>query len=187
MPRTPETFGPAFGGMCVAPWMSWIATGGADVVVKLHVTSAAMLSGGSATSWSLTLSAKTVTLQASPFAKSLSGFSVKVVWPPLCVAVCSPLVAHEIVYQPAATSTGSLNCAVMLASTAMSAAPLAGVVVTIEGAVSPVPLFCGFGATMSKSAELLFVSVEPPPVRLADVVLERVPVGDVSEHVAELP
>ena len=42
MPRTPETFSPTFGEMCAAPWMSWIATGGADDVVNAQVKFAAM-------------------------------------------------------------------------------------------------------------------------------------------------
>src|SRR5919199_5877368 len=95
-----------------------------------------MLSGGSFVSWSVTFAAKTVTVQVSPWTKSLVGSSVKVVGPPLTVALWPSLVPHEIEYQLPATSTGSLNVIEMFALTETSVAPLAGVVLATDGAVS---------------------------------------------------
>ena len=70
---------------------------------------AAIVSGGSIASWSLTRLASTVTVQLSPSTKSLSGSSVKVVGPPDTVAVCAPLVVQDIVNQLPVTLTASLK------------------------------------------------------------------------------
>src|SRR4051812_32379761 len=98
IPGTLETFWFIFGEMCAAPWMSWIRTGGATVL-KLHVESPAMLSGGSFVSWSVTPAAKIVTVHVSAVTKFVSGSSVKLVEPPLRDAVCAPLVVQETEYQ----------------------------------------------------------------------------------------
>src|SRR5919206_2768685 len=108
-----------------------------------------MLSGGSVASWSVTFAAKTVTVQVSEPAKSLSGSSVKAVGPPLTVAVWPPLELQEIEYQLPVTFTGSLNVIVTLLFNATSPAPLAGLVLETVGAWSPV--LRGFGAPTVKS------------------------------------
>src|SRR4051794_16106728 len=123
--------------MWVAPWMSWIATGGV-AVVKLQESSAAIVSGGSTVSWSVTCAATIVTVQVSPAAKLVSGSSVKLCDPPLTAAACAPLVPHAIVYQPSETSTGSLKPTVTFASTATSAAPAVGPLLVTAGAASEV-------------------------------------------------
>src|SRR5919109_2590909 len=119
--------------------MSWIGTVGATVV-KLHESSLAMLSGGSLVSWSVTFPANMVAVHVSLGAKSLSGFSVKVLAPPLVVAVCEPLTKQEIENQLPATLTGSLNVTLTFASSATSLAPLAGERLATEGAVSAAQL-----------------------------------------------
>ena len=145
-----------------------------------------MLSGGSCVSWSVTFAAKTVTVHVSAVAKSVVGSSVKVVGPPETVAECPSLVPHEIENQLPLTLTGSLKVIVTLLSTAMSAAPFAGVVAATNGAASW--LFRGFGAPTVKSAALLFVSVAPPFRRRAAVVLLGAGVGPLpSKQVAVLP
>src|SRR5437763_10649734 len=102
-----------------------------------------MLSGGSVASWSVTFAAKIVTVHVSAPAKSASGSSVKVVGPPLTVAVWPPLEPQEIENQLPATFTGSLNVIVTLLFSATSPAPLAGLVLVTVGAWSP--LLRGFG------------------------------------------
>src|SRR5919204_5033037 len=102
-----------------------------------------MLSGGSFVSWSVTFAAKTVTVHVSPWTKSLVGSSVKVVGPPLTVALWPSLVPHEIEYQLPVTSTGSLNVIETFELTATPVAPFAGVVLATPGAVSAVQLKVG--------------------------------------------
>ena len=182
MPSTPVTPWPFFGEMCAAPWISAIAGGGAKVV-KLNTRSEAIVSGGSLASWSATWAATIVTVQDSPCAKSTSGFSVKLCGPPLAIAVCAPLVAHEIENHEPVTSTCSEKSIVMSASTGMPTAPFAGVVDETDGAASPthgaavVAVFRGVGVPTVKSAALSSLSAQPPPFRTAAVVLEVPPVG----------
>src|SRR5438128_8237511 len=139
-----------------------------------------MVSGGSLVSWSDTFAAKTVTVQVSPWTKSVSGSRVKVVGPPLTAAVCPSLVPHEIEYQLPVTSTGSVNVIEMFASTATSVAPFAGDVLATAGAESlpqiwvGVSIVRGAGAPATKSAELLSVSWQPPLLRKSAVVFEIV-------------
>src|SRR5690348_7400401 len=137
MPGTPDTLRPLSGETWAAPWMSWMRVAAPVAVVKLQESSAAMASGGSSVSWSVTWAASTVTVQGSPGANSAAGSSVNVVGPPLEVAGWAPLVAHEIENQDPDTSTGSLNAIVTDASTGTSAAPAAGVREAIAGAASP--------------------------------------------------
>src|SRR5438093_12227623 len=144
-----------------------------------------MLSGGSVASWSVTFAAKIVTVHVSEPAKSASGLSVKVVGPPLTVAVWPSLEPQEIENQLPVTFTGSLNVIVMLLVKDTSPAPLAGFVLETVGAASP--LFRGFGVPTVKSALLLSVSTVPPPFRSAAVVLLSVSVGNVSEQFVPLP
>src|SRR5437667_7574076 len=142
-----------------------------------------MLSGGSFVSWSETFAATTVTVQLSPGTKSVSGSSVKVVGPPLTVALCEPLAPQEIEYQTPLTFTGSLNVMLTLALVATSVAPFAGVVDETEGATSAKQLkvgeirFLGFGAPTEKSAALLSVSAQPLAFRKAAVVFVSAGVG----------
>src|SRR4051812_24370395 len=156
--------------------MVWIRVAGSPqtcttLVVKLKMKSAAIVSGGSLASWSDTRLAVTVTVHVSLAAKSVSGFSVKVVGPPLTVAVWAPLLAQEMLNQLPLTATGSLKVMSMLASSATPAAPLDGIVLATVGAVS---LLRGFGAPAVKSSALLLVSTAPFPARSAAVVLLRV-------------
>src|SRR5919109_783067 len=156
--------------------MSWIGTVGATVV-KLHESSLAMLSGGSLVSWSVTFPANMVAVPVSLGAKSLSGSGVKVLGPPLVVAVCEPLTKQEIENQLPVTLTGSLNVTLTFASSATSLAPLAGERLATEGAVSAAQLrvgerrLRGVGAPTVKSPALLSVSVQPFWFRSAAVVL----------------
>ena len=59
-------------------------------------------------------------------AKSASGSMVKVVGPPLAVAVWAPLVAHEIEYHEPVTLTGSLKVTETFAAVATSVASIPG-------------------------------------------------------------
>src|SRR5439155_21622665 len=135
-------------------------------------------------SWSVTFAAKTVTVHVSAGTKFVSGSSVKLVPAPFGVALCAPLVVQEMEYHEALTFTGSLKPIVMLLSTATFTAPEAGARLVTAGASSPVPVLRGLGAPMSKSAELLSVSVAPLALRSAAVVLLRAAVGEVSEQFA---
>ncbi len=103
---------------------------------KLNVKSASIAFGGSFASWSVTCAATTVTAQFSPNVNETSGSSVNVVGPPPTVAVCAPLVVHEIVNHDPDTFTGSLKVIEMFVPAAASVAPLPGVVVDTPGAAS---------------------------------------------------
>ena len=109
-----------------------------SVVVKLKTKFAAMLSGGSIISWSLTCAAKTVTVQVSVAVKSLFGLIVKVVGPPVTTVSATlrvPLVAQTIWNQLPVTLTASLKVMVMSVFCADFVAPFVGVVaVTLGGA-----------------------------------------------------
>src|SRR6266545_678215 len=123
-----------------------------------------MLSGGSSRSTSETWLAYTVTVHVSLKAKSASGSSVYDCGPPLWVAVCDPLVPHEIEYQ-------------------LPVAPFDGVVLETDGAFSTsqkrrgLMEFRGAGAAATKSAPLLSVSVQPSAARKAAVAVESVGAG----------
>src|ERR1041384_3956254 len=149
-----------------------------------------MASGGSLMSWSVTNVAWTVTVHVSLVVKSLVGSTVKVVGPPLTEALCPPLVAQEIAYQPSVTLTGSLNVSETFDVTETPLAPFAGGGELTVGAWSAPQMFSGdselrgLGASAVKSAELLFVSVQPPPRRSAAVVFESVGAGAPSKKFA---
>src|SRR6266508_1470676 len=96
-----------------------------------------MLSGGSAVSSSATWAASTVTVHDSADANSVDESSVKLVGPPLTVAVCEPLFAHATVNQLPITLTGSLKVTVIVASSATLVAFGAGAVAITNGATSP--------------------------------------------------
>src|SRR3954454_10841836 len=87
-------------------------------------------------SLSETPEARIVTVQVSPGAKSTVGSIVNEVRPAPAVAPCEPLESQTIVNQLAAVVTGSLELAVMFAFPVTAAAPFAGVVEVMNGAVS---------------------------------------------------
>ena len=130
----------------------------------------------------MTLAAVTVTVHDSPPVNPTSGLSVNDAGPPETVAECVPLTVHWIEYHAPATFTGSLNPRLMLAQTGAAGLPAAGNVLITFGEESWAAR--GFGAAIVKSAKLLLVSIAPPPFRRAAVVLDRTPVGDVSEQLA---
>src|SRR5688572_6664264 len=94
--------------------------------VKLNAWSAAIASGGSLTSVSVTWAAVIVTVQLSSSARSDVGSIVHAVGPPDTAAVTVPLVVHVMSYQPSATATGSLNVTWTLEPAATFVAPFAG-------------------------------------------------------------
>jgi hypothetical protein len=124
-----------------------------------------------------------VAVQLSPALKSVSGFKVKVAGPPLTVAVCAPLVAHEMLYQAPDTVTGSLKVTVMLLASATLVAPLVGTVLATVGGRSLAPqLLAGELAlrgcraapdNTSKSLPLLSVSWHPSDLRTPPCWLVR--------------
>src|SRR3954447_13479659 len=141
-----------------------------------------MLSGGSVASWSVTRVADTVTVQVSSSTKSESGSSVKVVPSPLALAVCAPLVEHEMVNQPLAVLTASENVMLMFEPTATPLASASGDVTVTDGALSL--QLCGGvaelradGVATLKSAALLSVSWQPLLARKSLVIPEIVGAG----------
>src|SRR6185436_14641903 len=119
-------------------------------IVKLKTKFAAMLSGGSFESASVTCAANTVTVQSSPLAKSVSGFTVKVVFGLAeTTDVCAPLVAQEIVTGVAPRFTDSLNVIETFELLAICVAPLVGVVALTVGAASIEKLKTKFAAMLS--------------------------------------
>src|SRR5438874_12962298 len=88
-----------------------------------------------------------------------------------------------IPYQPAVTTTGSLDVSEMLELTGIPLALFAGVVERTVGAWSAAQMFSGenelrgSGVPATKSAELVFVSVQPPLSRRPAVVLASVGAG----------
>ncbi len=126
----------------VAPFVGVVAvTVGATSIVKLNTKFAAMLSGGSTLSWSVTCAATIVTVHVSPAAKSTFGLMVKVVGPPVTTVAATlraPLVGQAIENHSPVTLTGSLNVTVMFVFVAWSTAPLVGVVAVTVGATSTV-------------------------------------------------
>src|SRR3982751_4276000 len=95
-----------------------------------------MLLGGSMRSASVTCEARIVTVHISAFRKLASGSSVNTFVPPVAIAECGPLAAHEIVYQPALAFTVSENVMVMFASRPTPALFACGDVAVIAGARS---------------------------------------------------
>src|SRR5262245_55716199 len=91
--------------------------GAGAAVVKLKMLSAAIVSGGSSVSWSVTFAATMVTVQFSLEAKSEVGSRVNVVGPPETVAAWVPDVPQTIENQEPVTFTGSLNVTEMFALT----------------------------------------------------------------------
>ena len=83
--------------MWLAPWMSWMRRPATlESVVKLALESAAMVSGGSSASSSVTASASTVSVQRASRGSCSAGSSVKVVPSPLTATGTSvPLQARR--------------------------------------------------------------------------------------------
>ena len=100
--------------------------GSTAAIVNDQTWSAAMSSGGSLASWSLTPAAAIVTVHVSLTGRFAVGLSVNVVGPPLASAATGPPAAHVIVNHVPLTLTGSENVRVMFASTATSVAPAPG-------------------------------------------------------------
>ena len=156
------------------PWIAGIGVKPsvqASTIENVASKSAAIASGGSAASRSLTWAATTVTVHDSLPPKSTSGSRVKAVGPPVTTAVCAPLEVHAIANQAPLTATGSEKVIVTSVVGSTLDAPEAGEMAATDGATSPAS---GSGAPAAKSAALLSVSVVPPPARIAAVVLLRV-------------
>ena len=142
--------------------------------------SAAIWSGGSFSSWSVTAAACTVAVQLSLRTKSSAGSRVNVVPSPLTVTAWSPLLVHASVNAPSAALTGSEKEISTSASSATSRSPAAGSVELTLGAVSASQKtrgrleLRGVGAPAAKSAALSSVSWQPLTARWSEVVLEAV-------------
>ena len=104
--------------------------------MKLMAWLAAIVSGGSSVSWSVTWSPMTRKVQVSSAVNVPSGSRSYVLELALTVkvAVWAPLVAQLSVNQVPATSTGSVNVTDRLASSATPVAPSVGVVDWTAGA-----------------------------------------------------
>src|SRR5262245_11587102 len=114
---------PVMAAPAPAPWMpatgvyGWAHTSNG---VKPTLKFIAMLSGGSLPSTSVTLDARIVSVQASPFVKSIPGSRTNAVGPPATDADTLPLAEHTSVNQAPATLTGSLNVTERFAFTGKS-------------------------------------------------------------------
>src|SRR3954471_17676897 len=121
--------------MWAAPWMSWIATGGA-ATVKLQLGLASTVSGGAIVSWSEIWAPVNVTVQVSPGAKSTAGSSRNAVGPFVTTAECAPLGVQTIENHDPAGSTRSLKVMPTFASTATFPSLVPGVWLASVGARS---------------------------------------------------
>ncbi len=97
-----------------------------STVLKPAVKLSVMLSGGSLASWSVTLAAKTVSVQDSPPIKFVSGLMVNTVGPPLTTPDLIPLTEQFNSYQAPLTLTDSVKVIVRLVSTGTPAVPSLG-------------------------------------------------------------
>src|SRR6185436_162914 len=125
-------------------------------------------------STSCTKSLKIVTVHCSAARKFTFGVMTKLSGAPgaTVASLWLPVVTQLMPYQPVLTSTGSVKLRMMLASRGAFGAFVAGSVFTIAGPISEMPAVRGgFGAPARKSLPLTFVSVLPPFLRSADVVL----------------
>src|SRR5882762_1709299 len=133
-----------------------------------------MLSGGSTRSWSETSFLLMVTVHCSAPPKSTSGLIVKVVGPPVVIAVCSPLLAHDIWIQFAETFTGSSNVTVISVLLFTPVAPLAGDTSPEVGhALTVVELLRGLGVLLVKLLPFWSVSLQPPRERKSAVAFVK--------------
>ena len=123
------------------PWIAWIGVkgsvhGSTAAVVNDHEKSAAIPSGGSSASWSVTAAARIVTVHVAPTRKFATGLMVNVVGPPLTSASTAPPPAQVTANHGPVTFTGSEKVTLRFASSATSVAPFAGVVDITTGAAS---------------------------------------------------
>ena len=121
------------------PWIAGIPVWGSVQTSKAEkptTKSTVIESGGSFASWSVTLAATIVSVHASPGTNSLVGSSVKLVGPPLALAVRVPETLQASVNHAPLTFTGSLKVTVRLAPGGTSVAPSAGYVEVTSGAAS---------------------------------------------------
>src|SRR5687768_18039154 len=134
-----------------------------------------------------------VTVHCSPARKLTLGV---IVWvsPPkndLTVALLwVPVETQVMSYHPLSTVTGSVKLMTIVASRGALVAPFRGSVEKTAGPSSTIgAVRRGFGAPVTKSAELLSVSVEPPFLRNRAVVLLGAtdPVLVVSAQLAVVP
>src|SRR5262245_1725470 len=185
------TVWPARGLAGPLPWIVWIGVAGSPhdsrwVVVNATSTLAAIGSGGSCGSRSVTPAARTVSWHDSLSPRFASGSSVNAIGPPVTLTACAPVDPHMRAKDAFEAATGSENETVKLAVRPTPVAPLAGVVAVTVGAGSA--LGRGVGAPALKSAVLSLVSVAPPPARSAAVVLLSVGAApDPSKQVAAVP
>src|ERR1044071_1757527 len=114
-----------------------VTLGGVSVVND-QTKFAAMLSGGSPASLSLTCAASTVAVQSSPLPKSLFGSTVHTVGPPLTATVCAPVLAQLIVTGLLVIVTASLNVMLRFVFVAMPVEVSVGVTAVTDGAASVV-------------------------------------------------
>ena len=177
MPGTREALSPSYGERCWAPWMSWMRSS-RPTVKNENERSAAIASGGSFSSWSVTAAAWTVVVQRSLRTKSSVGSRVKVVPSPLTDSAWSPLRVQESENAPSAAFTGSEKVISTFASSATSASLPAGSVWLTDGAVSAsqnlrgLAELRGAGAPVAKSAALSSLSWQPSLRRRSAVVFE---------------
>src|SRR5690242_14622254 len=126
-----------FVATCVAPFVGMVLmTEGGLSSVNEKTKLAAMLSGGSFVSWSVTCAAKIVVVHVSPAAKSEFGLIVKVVGPPVTTVSATlrvPLVVQTIWNQLPVTFTGSLKVSDRFVLADWFVAPLVGVVAVTDG------------------------------------------------------
>ena len=132
--------------------------------MKLDVKSAAMLSGGSSVSWSVTASASTVIVHAASRGSWLGGIERERGRPAADGDRDGRRRRRSSEKAPSAASTGSLKVTVTFVSRSTSTAPLLGLVDVTRGASSPggggsSQSFSGSdGAFSRKSVALLSVS-----------------------------
>src|SRR5262245_51525132 len=108
-------------------------------------------------SWSATCAANTVTVHASPPAKSETGSSVKLCRPPATDAACRPLDTQAMLNQEPLAVTGSLKLTVMFAPGETFVAPFAGLVpVTVGGRSSAGQAFVVPGVLVRRPRSTLF-------------------------------
>jgi hypothetical protein len=154
-------------------------------VVKDSVWFAAIVSGGSVESPSVTSLAVTSTTHVTPAGSGDVGVSVNVAaGDDVCVNSRGEPSGHSRLKALAEAVTLSLKLIVMVELTETLLAPVAGVVLLTLGALSPLPhgatavaVLRGAGVPIAKSLLLASVSVQPWTARSAANVVEIDPVG----------
>src|SRR5688572_5216168 len=114
-----------------------------SAVLKLELKFAAMLSGGSLVSSSVTPLAVTLITHVVLNGRSLAGSMTTLeTLSATALLATTVLAGHSTVIAPATTSTASLKLTVILVLTATFVAPFVGEVLDTLGAISAVPKFC---------------------------------------------